>query len=822
MSEHLAIEALRAYARQPSIMVRELFHVEPDAWQVQVLDEFPTNPRQAMACCKGPGKAQPADTVIPTPTGDRRFGDLRVGDQVFAGDGSVTIVTGVYERGELPVFRVAFDDGSSTLACAEHLWKVRGRTARRHDTWSVLSTQQIMDRGVREKNGRWSGRHFEIPRQGPAQYPTADLPLDPYCLGVWLGDGVRKTGRYATKPEPDIAAKLESLGFRLSPVAAGVSTIYGASTALREIEVFECYSHERFVPAMYKQADIWQRQALLCGLMDTDGCCDADGHMSFASTSRQLADDVVWLVRSLGGVGYVRDKVKSPWYTGKNVERVDGRPCYTAVLNLPFNPFTVPHRQVRWKDPQRGPSTIRYMTRKIDAITEAGTAICRCISVAHPDKLYLTNDFIVTHNTAVLAWLGWNFLLTRMHPKVAALSITGKNLKDNLWAEMAKWQAKSPILQHLFEWTSERITLKASPETWFMSAKSFQQSASTEELGQTLAGTWAENVLFLIDEAGGIPVPIVKTAEAVLQGKSVDAHVVLAGNTTSNTGALYEAVVTRRPLWRCYEVTADPDDPKRTPRISADYARDQIREYGRDDPFVMINILARFPSQGVNQMISADQIRDCMGRHLHRHAYDWAAKIIGVDVADMGDDKTVVWPRQGLAYIPPTVMRQMDPVFIAGKVGEIATQWGAHSIQVDAAGGWGRGPIAILRQEGYNVLDVLGNAKPFDPKFENKNAEMYWTACDALKSGASLPREGIDELVLELSARTYGYKGDKICLEPKPAFKARIGRSPDFADALAYTHAFPVNMPDRTGISQFDLGGNVGHSRSDYDPLARV
>jgi len=426
--------------------------------------------------------------------------------------------------------------------------------------------------------------------------------------------------------------------------------------------------------------------------------------------------------------------------------------------------------------------------------------------------------------TAVLAWLAWNFLLTRKYPKVAALSITGKNLKDNLWAEMAKWQNVCVLLQGLFEWTAERISLKASPDTWFMTARTFQQSASTEELGSTLAGTWADNVLFLIDEAGGIPVPIVRTAEAVLQGKGIDAHIILAGNTTSNTGALYEAVIMRRHMWKVYEVTADPDDLKRTPRIDAEYCRQQIAEYGRDNPFVMINILARFPTQGVNQLISADAVRDCLGRHIHLRAYDWAPKIIGADIADQGDDRTVFFPRQGLTYFKPIVLRNMDSVFIAGHLGEMATKWGADSIQMDASGGYGAGPMAILRQEGYSVIPVYGSGKPNDPKFFNKRAECYWTACEHMMTGASLPAD-CDEIVAELSTVTYGYKGDKIVIEEKKMIKARLGRSPDLADALVYTHAFPVaaTRDTREALFPFDLGPAAGGSstKHDYDPLSR-
>jgi phage terminase large subunit len=424
--------------------------------------------------------------------------------------------------------------------------------------------------------------------------------------------------------------------------------------------------------------------------------------------------------------------------------------------------------------------------------------------------------------TTVLAWLGWNFLLTRKFPRVKAVSITGQNLKDNLWAEMAKWQRESPMLTALFDLNADRIFLQAAPDTWYMARATFQQSANAEELGQTLAGTWSEHVLFLIDEAGGVPVPVMRTAEAALQREGTEGHIVMAGNTTATDGCLYEAIVTRRHMWKPYEVTADPDDPRRTSRIDIEYCRQQIKEFGRDNPFVMINILAKFPTQGVNQLISADQVRECIGRHLHQKAYDYAPKIIGADIADMGDDRTVFFPRQGLAYFKPTVLRNMDPVFIAGHLGQLCTSWGAQSIQMDASGGYGAGPIAILRDQGFTVLPVYGSGEPLDRKFFNKRSECMWNACENIKMGASLPSE-CDELVGELAAITYGYKGDRIILEPKALIKARIGRSPDLADALGYSHAFPVGSTSdtRAALFPFDLERQFNRSKVEYDPLTR-
>ena len=116
---------LRRWRDHPALMVQELFQVRPDPWQEEALEKYPTSRRMAMKACTGPGKAQPKTTLIPTPDGLRIFGNLRVGDRIFTADGSITLVRAIYNRGMLPVYRISFDDGCSTLACAEHLWKVK-------------------------------------------------------------------------------------------------------------------------------------------------------------------------------------------------------------------------------------------------------------------------------------------------------------------------------------------------------------------------------------------------------------------------------------------------------------------------------------------------------------------------------------------------------------------------------------------------------------------------------------------------------------------------------------------------------------------------
>lgn len=433
--------------------------------------------------------------------------------------------------------------------------------------------------------------------------------------------------------------------------------------------------------------------------------------------------------------------------------------------------------------------------------------------------------------TAVLAWLGWNFLLCYLNPKIAAISITAKNLKDCLWTEMSKWRAKAELLQALFEVTSERIFLKEQPETWWMSARSWPQTADPQALADTLAGLWADNIMILMDEAGSIPPAVLATAQVIIanaQQTGKTAHVVIAGNTTSHEGALYDAAVAHRSSWHVTEITADPDDPKRTPRIPIEFAREQIKEYGRDNPWIMVNFLAKFPKQGLNTLISADEIITAQRRNYHPDMFAGFPKIIGVDVAQFGDDESVMFKRQGKIAFPPLRMRGLSPLQGGPHVANIANEWQADSIQMDCSGGWGGAWFEYLTTSGYDYArGVQFGGSPFkEGRFANKRAEIYWSLCEWIKDGGALPP--VPEMVTGLSSMTYSYHKGLILLEEKKQIKLRIGRSPDLEDGLACTFAYPVaarrqTLPGFSGAGELSrLVNDSLHRRgTDYDPFQR-
>lgn len=415
--------------------------------------------------------------------------------------------------------------------------------------------------------------------------------------------------------------------------------------------------------------------------------------------------------------------------------------------------------------------------------------------------------------TTLLSWCAWNFLLTRPEPKIAATSLSWDNLSDGLWTEMAKWQSKSQLLKEMFTWTKTRIFATHYPETWWMSARSWSKGADSTQQADTLAGLHADYILFILDEVGAIPDAVMAAAEAALSSGK-ECKLLIAGNPTHLEGPLYRAATQERHMWDVIEINSDPDNPKRSPRVSIEWAREQIQKYGKDSPWVMVNVFGRFPPGSLNTLLGVDEVRDAMKRGLREHDYSWAQKRLGVDVARFGDDRTVIFPRQGLRAFKPVEVRNARSNEIAARVMVAKSKWGSELELVDDTGGFGSGVIDSLLQAGVSAQAVNFASKAGDERYLNKRAEMWFRMAEWVKRGGCLP--DIPELVRELTAPTYYFQNGRFQIEPKDQIKERLGASPDIADALALTFALPDLASGTTVIP----GVSQNRHKFEYDPFA--
>jgi hypothetical protein len=256
------------------------------------------------------------------------------------------------------------------------------------------------------------------------------------------------------------------------------------------------YSFEKSVPRVYMENSSDIRSEVLRGLLDTDGECSKNV-VGFSSTSKQLCNDVIWLARSLGGKARMQSAIKNSFYNGPNGEKLPGRPCWRVSLQMPsgFKCFYIKRKQDRvLKNIQ-----IRYLTRWIDRIEEEGQEECMCITVDNDNGLYLTNDFIVTHNSALSAWLILWAMSTFEDTKGIITSNTESQLKIKSWAELAKWYNLF-IAKHWFKFTATAI-YSADPsheKTWRIDQVPWNEQRSEAFAGMHNKG---KRILIIFDEA---------------------------------------------------------------------------------------------------------------------------------------------------------------------------------------------------------------------------------------------------------------------------------------------------------------------------------
>jgi phosphate starvation-inducible PhoH-like protein len=303
------------------------------------------------------GRAQPVDRPVLTPEGFRPIGSLRVGDLVVGSDGLPTPVLGVYPQGRKEVFRVATQDGASTLACGEHLWAVKTPEDRRRGKPArVLETREMIGR-----LGQAHQHRYELPVVAPVELPEQDVPLDPYALGLGLAD-------VAAAP------------FALAP-AGNAATVGGPVAVVPRAEgLGEAPSGEASIPREYLHNSRGVRLAVLQGLLDAAGApvrTEDGAAVRVRLSAPELRSDTTWLVRSLGGVA-------------------DEHPDALLDIHLPSGAAPFRDERKLWAyEEDGGGRPMRFIT----SIEPAGEAECVCISVAAEDSLYVTDDFLVTHNT---------------------------------------------------------------------------------------------------------------------------------------------------------------------------------------------------------------------------------------------------------------------------------------------------------------------------------------------------------------------------------------------------------------------------------------
>jgi len=405
-----------------------------------ITDPAPSAPKGIIYGPPGVGKAQPLDAKILTPNGYVTMGELQVDDQVIGSNGKACRVLGIYPQGEKEVFRVTLLDGSTTECTDDHLWQTQTRTERQQGVAGSVRPLSTIRKTLK------CGTHFNhaIPRVEPVEFDGGQaLPVHPWLMGIYLGDGHADGCVIITNPEADIQAKIklllsagdqcvqfDKINLRISRKSEhGKPSLFMA--ALRKLGIAGLNAEEKFIPQEYLLAPIESRHALLRGLCDSDGyVCDSAGVVEYTTVSQRLANDIRFLAKSLGADVTIKEKQTTFTYKG---ERRTGQLAYRLNISLKNGmiPVSSVKHRIKWKD------AIWSRTNAIRSIEPVGVKECQCIKVDTLDSLYVTDNFIVTHNTTFGA-SATNSLIIDCENGAGAIACQ-RTPYLSTWPEIHKW-----------------------------------------------------------------------------------------------------------------------------------------------------------------------------------------------------------------------------------------------------------------------------------------------------------------------------------------------------------------------------------------------
>ena len=807
----------------------------------------------------GGGKALSIYGIIPTPNGYKQMGDLLVGDEVFGMDGCVYRITATSEiMYDHRVFDVVFDDGVVIRADAEHKWLTftandRDQLLRSTDEWRAKRRASRPSRGtgkrpdlaisnaraaldyipspvtgsvrttIEIKNTLFVGNtkrsNHSIPIASPLDLPDRSLPIDPYILGFWIGDGGSWYGRLTIGDRyiKESARLFEEAGYpiRALPSCKYEYTAKNLHKALR----LGGFLRNKHIPDDYLFASFNQRRALLQGLMDTDGYASKSGQCEFYSSKETLIKSVSRLLHTLGIKHAIRTK-KPPKNTAYN-------PSFRIKFVAPFPVFRLSEKLSRQNMTLRDTQKWRYI---VD-VREVGSEPVKCIAINSPDHLYLAGEECVpTHNTdtmlGIAATLFHNSrLMRREFPQLDGIITRGDQIfPDHFVGGIKKqWRYDSRTIalrsmQYEDDWKKyqgqaiEFLGIDEAAEFsekgvrsltgWLRSATGqrtlimYGFNPPTSPEGEWIIRYFAPWIDVQYPNPAGsgevrwmANLPVDGATEKIIEVPTGDPFVDEASGQT-----IY-------PISRTFIKASRRDNPY----LGEEYERrlqnlpEPLRTIIRDGDFTVS------VSDDPWQVVPTNWVLEAQARWRETEKPDVALRAIGVDVAHGGADNTVIarlfgtWFDNLLIYPGATtpdgdsVAKHVEDVWDgSARIGVDAIGYGASASDTMAA--WGMHPMPINFGAASKRTD-----KSHRFQFFNQRAECYWALRDALDptSGEDICLPPSRTLRADLCAPRYKIVRGKIQLEEKIHIKERLNRSPDEGDCvvLAWRSAQSLGVP---------------------------
>lgn len=414
--------------------------------------------------------------------------------------------------------------------------------------------------------------------------------------------------------------------------------------------------------------------------------------------------------------------------------------------------------------------------------------------------------------SALVAWLILWALSTMEDTKGVVTANTENQLKTKTWAELAKWH-RLFIAKDLFQYTATAIfsTDPNHEKTWRIDMVPWSERNTEAFAGLHNQG---KRVLLVFDEASAIPDIIWEVSEGALTDKDTQILWFAFGNPTRNTGRFRECFRKFRHRWKTRQI-----DSRTVKMTNKKQLQQWVDDYGENSDFVKVRVKGMFPNASSKQFISTADGDKALGKHLRIEQYNFAPVILTLDPSWEGDDELVISKRQGLAFtILKTMPKNDNDIHIANILANLEDEHGADAVFIDS--GFGTGIVSAGRTMGRNWVIVWFNAESPDPGCLNLRAYMWKQARDWLKEGGAIPNDQTlyDELI---SIETVPRLDGKIQLESKKEYKKRLGRSPNRADSLVISFAYPVQKRVTLKAKADKNGMYFANNGQKYNPLQR-
>lgn len=908
-------EMLARVPAESKVIIDQMLNTDPIPWR-------PLPGPQTMAMLSqadvvgfggsaGGGKMLDLATSVPTPSGFTTIGKLEIGDEVFDDQGRACKVTALSPVNFRPEsFELMFDDGSKVVACAEHRWltfsakelaaltkrapawrakRRKARASRAKETTTlarlrslaahnaklaenatlpppvgtVRTTREIVDT---LRVGAARRANHAIPVAKPTLMPRARrLPLDPYLLGVWLGDGASANGQFTTM-DPEIVEAFRNKGFTVTSYDHKQHCAHGLKAKLSKLGVL----NDKHVPLMYLRASSRQRLELLKGLMDTDGTvAKHSGAAEFCNTNPRLVEAVRDLVTGLGWKVRVRE--------GR--AKLNGKDCgakWTLKWVASEYVFRLERKRKYQKLSTRRTTQFRYIVRA----TPVEPRPMRCLAVDSPSRLFLvTENYIPTHNTDLAIGLALTehrktFIVRQEATQLTGIidrlteivgSRDGYNANEKIWrlptrfcrhpkyphsnvfrlmrqiefgsvpnpGDETKYQGRPKDLLVVDEATNVREAAVRFLMGWVRTTVPAQRTRTllTFNPPTSAEGRWVVDFFApWLDKRHPVPAePGELRWFAIINGKDVEVE---DGRWFMLQGGKKVYEFTR------FGPNAVPED-----QIIRPQSRTFIPSRIADNPYLVrtgyMATLQSLPEPLRSQMLYGDfdagmeddqwqvipsaWVQAAMARW-ERKAKKTEMLSVGVDVARGGKDQTVIARRhEGMWFDEPLAhdgASTPDGPSVAGLV--VAAVRDLAPIHIDVIG-VGSSPYDFLRNMrqqiiGVNVAEATGETDQSGRLFfYNLRSQLWWRMREALdpanNTGIALPPSR--RLEADLTAPLWGLSGTKLKVESREDVVKRLGRSPDYASA--YILAL-MATPKTAGFT----GKQKAKATMEYDPYANM